>query len=300
MTAASPGLPVDISRLHFWLASTDSYDKLMVFLRHFKPPHAANRMAHEGDVLNARRDYEARSSDNLRRLLAARFLWMNDYIAPDHKGVDVGCGAGFSSYFIRSARLYLTDYAEFDFLDFKNIDALHLPFADSSLDYVIATNTIHHLPSPLAFFDEAWRVLTPGGHLLLFEVHASLLFRLILRLMRHEGFDDSVKVFDRGAVCTDPDDLWAGNNYIPRLLFDDHEAFLAAQPQWRILRDRRCECLLFLNSGGVTAKTFFIPLPGWGLSLVEAVDNILSHAAPNLFALGRQIALRKTMDPLTV
>ncbi len=264
-----------------------------MFLRHFKPPHAANRMAFEGDVLNARRDYEARSTGNLRRLLASRFHWMHDYIAPHHTGVDVGCGAGFSAYFIQSSRLYLTDYAEYDFLDFKNVDALQLPFADASLDYVIATNVVHHLPSPLAFFDEAWRVLRPGGHLLLFEVHASLLFRIILRLMRHEGFDDRVNVFDRNAICTDPEDLWAGNNYIPRLLFDNHQTFLAAQPRWQILRDQPCECLLFLNSGGVTAKTFFLPLPGWALTLVEAVDDLLSRAAPNLFALGRKIALRK-------
>ena len=250
-------------------------------------------MRGEGDVLSARADYAQRKSGNLRWLLRSRFGWMNQYIAPDSVGVDVGCGAGFSREFIRCKRLLLTDLTEHDYLDIGGVDALHLPFIGDALDFVIESNVVHHLPQPTRFLDEARRVLRSGGFLLMHEVQASLLFCAVLRAMRHEGYSFAVNVFDENCICTDPNDPWAGNNAIPRLLFDDHSAFLRSQPGWRILRDEPCECLMFLNSGGVTAKTAYLPLPPLLLRGVEILDNILARVAPNVLALGRRIALQK-------
>lgn len=261
--------------------------------RAYKPAHADNRMRGEGDVLSARADYAQRKSANLRFLLASRFEWMNQYIGPDSVGVDVGCGCGFSREFIRCKRLLLTDLTEYDFLDIGGVDALHLPFVDDSLDFVIESNVLHHLPSPIRFLDEARRVLRSGGFLLMHEVQASLLFCAVLRAMRHEGYSFDVNVFDENCICTDPDDPWAGNNAIPRLLFDDRTAFERSQAGWRILRDEPCECLMFLNSGGVTAKTAYVPLPPFVLKGVQALDTMLAKIAPNVFALGRRIALQK-------
>lgn len=249
-------------------------------------------MRSEGDVVKARADYAERSSANLYRLLRSRFDWMNEYIAPDSLGADIGCGAGFSALFISCRKLLLTDFSNQDFLDVQGVDALNLPFADHSLDFVVASNMIHHLPVPLRFLDEAKRVLRRGGYLLMHEPQASSLFCLVLRMMRHEGYSFDVNVFDENSICTDPDDLWAGNNAIPRLLFDDHKAFLKARQGWEIVRDEPCECLMFLNSGGVTAKTAYVPLPVPILKGVELMDTILAKLAPNIFALGRRIALK--------
>jgi len=264
-----------------------------VIARAYKPAHAENRMRGEGDVVSARADYSQRKSENLRCLLRSRFEWMNQYIAPDAIGVDVGSGCGFSREFIRCRRLVLTDVTPYEHLDVSGVDALHLPFTDGSLDFVIESNVVHHLPHPIRFLDEARRVLHGGGVLLMHEVQASLLFCAVLRAMRHEGYAFGAKVFDENYICTDPDDPWAGNNAIPRLLFDDHAAFLRSQSGWRILCDEPCECLMFLNSGGVTAKTAYIPLPAFLLKGVEIVDNILAKVAPNVLALGRRIALQK-------
>ena len=264
-----------------------------MLLRAYKPVHADNRMRGEGDVVDARSDYSKRKSENLRWLLRSRFEWMNQYIGPDWLGVDLGCGAGFSREFIRCGKLLLTDFAQHDHLDVRGVDVLHLPFADNSVDFVIASNMTHHLPFPTKFFVEARRILRSGGLLLMHEAQASLLFRAVLRVMRHEGYSFDVDVFDENAVCTDPGDPWAGNNAIPRLLFDDHAAFLRFHPGWQILCDDPCECLMFLNSGGVTAKTIYLPLPRPILKIVEAIDATLANLAPNVFALGRRIVLKK-------
>jgi SAM-dependent methyltransferase len=249
-------------------------------------------MRSEGDVMSARADYARRKSANLHLLLRSRFEWMNQYIPPDARGVDIGCGAGLSQKFIRARRLLLTDFAYQEFLDVSGVDALNLPFADQTFDFVLASNLIHHLPCPTRFLSEARRVVRTGGHLLMHEPQASLLFRAVLRAMRHEGYSFDVDVFDENCVCTDPNDLWAGNNAIARLLFDDQRAFLRAQPRWRIVRDEPCECVMFLNSGGVTAKTAYVPLPAPVLRGVQALDAVLARLAPTVFALGRRIALQ--------
>ena len=261
--------------------------------RAYKPAHTDNRMRSEGDVLRARADYAQRRSDNLRCLLRSRFEWMNEYIGSDAMGVDVGCGAGFSREFIHCRKLLLTDLTEHDYLDIGGVDALHLPFVAESLDFVLETNVVHHIPQPARFLREAQRVLRHGGFLLMHEAQASLLFCAVLRVMRHEGYSFDVNVFDENSMCTDSEDPWAGNNAIPRLLFDDHAAFLRSQPGWRIVRDEPCECLMFLNSGGVTAKTAYLPLPRFALKGVAVLDKMLAKTAPNVFALGRRIALQK-------
>jgi SAM-dependent methyltransferase len=46
-------------------------------------------------------------------------------------------------------------------------DAEHLPFADNSFDVVTANSLMYLLPNPQAFLTEAWRVLRPGGRLVL-------------------------------------------------------------------------------------------------------------------------------------
>ncbi len=248
-------------------------------------------MRGEGDVVAARTDYATRTSLNLHWLLRSRYEWMNQYIPPEAVGVDLGCGAGFSAHFIQCRELILTDYAWQSFLHVAGVDALCLPFRNASLDFIIVTNVLHHLPYPIRFFREARRVLKPRGHILIHEVHASLLLRLILRLMRHEGYSFGINPFQEDFICTQPDDPWAGNNALPRVLFQDWRRFSEHIPGWDVVLDEKCECLSFLNSGGVTAKTAYIPLPKILLLCVDMFDAAVAKLAPDLFALGRRIAL---------
>lgn len=46
-------------------------------------------------------------------------------------------------------------------------DAHTLPFRDASFDVVLCTEVLEHLPEPQRAIDEMFRVLTPGGQLLL-------------------------------------------------------------------------------------------------------------------------------------
>lgn len=129
----------------------------------FHPRHEENLMRSEGDVFAARKHYDAATSHNLRFLIQHRFIWMNKYIKPNEHGIEVGCGTGASRNFINCRHLLLTDYADYPWLDVKNVDALNVPFPPQTFDFVIANNMIHHVPYPIRFFKEMNRILKPGG-----------------------------------------------------------------------------------------------------------------------------------------
>lgn len=50
-------------------------------------------------------------------------------------------------------------------------DASALPFAEGSFDLVSVANSLHHFRSPGKVLAEALRVLAPGGHLVVHEMH---------------------------------------------------------------------------------------------------------------------------------
>jgi SAM-dependent methyltransferase len=261
-------------------------------IKSYYSKHKENKMKREGDVEMARIDFLRSPSNNLVFLLKNRYEWMNDYIGENDRGIDVGSGAGLSKFFIKSKSFILTDYSDKDWLDYKNIDALSTPFSDSSFDFVVASNMIHHVPHPIKFLAEMKRILKPGGFLLIQEINASFFMRFILRIMKHEGYSFGADVFS-DEVCTNPEDLWSANCAIPNLLFDDKRKFKSYFPDFEIKRSTYSEFFVFLNSGGVIAKTFYLPLPNFILEIIKFIDDILVKIFPKIFALQRQIVLQK-------
>jgi SAM-dependent methyltransferase len=262
-------------------------------LRTFLPKHSMNRMGHEGDVVNARKIYLSGRNRNLNHLLRNRFTWMNTFLITTNQGIEFGAGIGASRDFILVEKFVLSDFLDSEWLDLKHIDALNSGLPPQSFDFVVASNMIHHLAFPNKFFNECQRILVPGGRLIIQEINTSLMMRIILRLMRHEGFDETVNVFDRTKSCNQPSDPWSANCSIPKKLFNSHKKFEAEFPGWRVTHDRKVEFFQFVNSGGVVAKTRYIPLNRFFLNVQDLIDKVLCWIAPGLFALQRQIVLQR-------
>jgi len=45
----------------------------------------------------------------------------------------------------------------------ERVDAKRLPYRDGRFATVMSNSIVHHVPEPRAVFEEAWRVLAPGG-----------------------------------------------------------------------------------------------------------------------------------------
>jgi len=122
----------------------------------------------------------ARASAALRRFfdLPAGSIWRD--LRPVLAGaegtlVDVGCGAQPYRGLIRAGTTYIgldtadaQDHFGYDMPDVRIIAASgRWPVDDGSVDTVLATETLEHVPDPDAFLSEALRVLRPGGRLIM-------------------------------------------------------------------------------------------------------------------------------------
>jgi SAM-dependent methyltransferase len=262
-------------------------------LQKFTPDNKSNRMAHVGDLQNARKSFVQKENLNLNWLLKSRFTWMNKFIHSQDVGLELGSGIAASKYFIKCKKMYTTDFIDSEWLDIKNIDALSTGFSDNSFDFIIVSNTIHHLAFPHIFLHETLRILKPNGKLIIQDIYTSFCMRLILKLMRHEGFNEKIDVFNKTIQCNIPEDPWSANCSIPKLLFSNNEVFEKTFLEYRIIHYKRVEFLKFLNSGGVIAKTKFLPLGEKLLKSVDKIDRLLIEIAAPIFALQVQIVLEK-------
>ena len=253
-----------------------------------------NKMNSVANTKKARELYYSAKSSNLKFLLEKRFSWMNKFIKDEHTGIEVGSGAGFTREFIKNKNLKLTDLGNDDHLDFKNIDAQSTGFQNESFNFVIASNMIHHIPYPIKFFKEMHRILKKDGRLIIQDANCSFIFQIITMIMRHEGYDFTKDVWSETIPVTDENDLWSGNIAVPHLIFDNIENFNEHLGSYfKIEYESFSECFIFINSGGVCSRTFFVPLNMFFLNAINKLDNILTKTFPKIFAMGRSLVLKK-------
>jgi SAM-dependent methyltransferase len=106
----------------------------------------------------------------LSSLASERF----DYVAAEVKGYCLDVGCGFDNRFVKE---YLNgngrgiDVFPYEGLTAENIvsDLSHFPFSDEAFDSVTFIANINHAPKSQrdAELSEAWRVLKPGGNIIL-------------------------------------------------------------------------------------------------------------------------------------
>lgn len=95
-----------------------------------------------------------------------------------------------SEPYVRSARQRVTAHGDASQCGFSVMDAHQLGFQDASFDLVVGFGILHHLEPDVAL-TEIWRVLRPGGRLLLQEpLQGAPFLRLFRRLTPNARTED--------------------------------------------------------------------------------------------------------------
>lgn len=125
-------------------------------------------------------------------------------LKPGARVADLGCGSGVFTDLLHqlgceavgldiSPKLIELGKAKYPNVEFLEGDVEHLPFPDDSLDGILLSGLVHHLPNPALCAAEAFRVLKPGGGFVAFDPNRRNPFMYLYR-DRSSPFYSSVGV----------------------------------------------------------------------------------------------------------
>jgi SAM-dependent methyltransferase len=150
------------------------------------------------------------------RVLYADYHSRLTAVCPDGPLLDIGGGTAH----IKQVR---RDVLSVDILSFPGIDAVcdaHcLAFPDGQFAGVIMIDVLHHLERPIAFLNEAARVLRPRGVLAMIEPGMSPIAYPFYRYLHQEPADMGIDPFSEMPLKR-PRDPFDANQAIPTLLLD--------------------------------------------------------------------------------
>ena len=125
---------------------------------------------------------------SLRTINADLYAQVARQLPPQTLGrrIELGSGPGFAREFIPG--IELTDLVRAPWHD-GEASAEALPFEAGSIGALVLFDVLHHVPSPRKFFDEAVRVLAPGGRIVMCEPYISPVSYPVYKFLHEEPLD---------------------------------------------------------------------------------------------------------------
>ena len=206
---------------------------------------------------------------------------------PDARCVELGSGIGNIREFIPGC--LRTDIFPNPWID-QVESAYSLSFADGSIDNLILFDVFHHLRYPGTALNELYRVLVPGGRVLIFEPCLSLLGLLVFGLLHHEplGLGKEIQFFAPAGWSPQQDTYYAAQGNGARIFLGRKYRPLLCD-QWQVVARERLAAISYVASGGYRGPRLY---PDQALDLMRRLDRLCDHL-PFLCATRLLVVLEK-------
>ena len=183
--------------------------------------------------------------------------------------LEVGGGTGNLKEFAPS--VVCTDIVKLPWLD-AVADARRLPFADGSLANIVLFDALHHLENVRYFFDEALRVLQPGGRIIIMDPYISVCSWPIYHFLHPEPVN-----FDQDPLALTPvrpgRKPFDANQAVSTILFERSSGrFHELYPTLKKIRHHRLAFFAYPLSGGFDHSSL---LPTWMIRTVLALERLV-------------------------
>jgi len=192
-------------------------------------------------------------------------------------GQTVELGSGFGSLRETIPSVVLTDVEATPWSD-EAVDAENMPYGDESVANLVLVDVFHHLARPRRFFEEAARVLAPGGRIVILDPYCSPVSTVAYRLFHRERTDLSAPALE--------DDINVGaspldsNQARATLVFFRYlDQFERSWPELAVIERRTLALLAYPLSGGFGGRRL---APSSAYGPLSAVERLLRPLAPLL------------------
>ena len=179
--------------------------------------------------------------------------WFNAIVSFLPSGPCVEIGAGIGKFKEHVPEAITLDIEQTPWTDIAG-DAQALPFAENALTGLVLFDVLHHIPRPVFFFEEALRVLRPGGRCIIMDPYISPVSFLVYNYLHPEPVDTACDPFNTEILLSSLTPFDSNQAVSTILFFREKERILALFPAFKMVERQRLALLSYPFSGGFGKK----------------------------------------------